>query len=53
MYNQKKKEFVEKVQKTRDAEATLRAHSINTKEELIRNSKGNTNSKEKITIDKQ
>jgi len=35
MYNQKKKEFVEKVQKTRDAEATLKAHSINTKEELI------------------
>jgi len=35
MYNQKKKEFVEKVQKIRDAEATLKAHSINTKEELI------------------
>ena len=35
MYTQKKKEFLEKVQKTRDAEATLRAHSINTKEELI------------------
>ena len=35
MYIQKKKEFLEKVQKTRDAEATLRAHSINTKEELI------------------
>ena len=35
MYNQKKKEFVEKVQKTRDAEATLKAHSIYTKEELI------------------
>ena len=35
MYNQKKKEFLEKVQKTRDAEATLRAHSINTKEELM------------------
>ena len=34
MYTQKKKEFLEKVQKTRDAEATLRAHSINTKEEL-------------------
>ena len=35
MYNQKKKEFVQKVQKIRDAEATLKAHSINTKEELI------------------
>ena len=34
-YTQKKKEFLEKVQKTRDAEATLRAHSINTKEELM------------------
>ena len=36
MYTQKKKEFLEKVQKTRDAEATLRAHSINSKEELIK-----------------
>ena len=35
VYTQKKKEFLEKVQKTRDAEATLRAHSINTKEELM------------------
>ena len=35
MYTQKKKEFLEKVQKTRDAEATLRAHSINTKQELM------------------
>ena len=35
MYTQKKEEFLEKVQKTRDAEATLRAHSINTKEELM------------------
>ena len=35
MYTQKKKKFLEKVQKTRDAEATLRAHSINTKEELM------------------
>ena len=35
MYTQKKKEFLEKVQKTRDAEATLIAHSINTKEELM------------------
>jgi exonuclease SbcC len=35
MYTQKRKEFEEKVQKIRDAESTLRAHSINTKEELI------------------
>jgi exonuclease SbcC len=35
MYTQKRKEFEEKVQKIRDAESTLRAHSINNKEELI------------------
>ena len=35
MYTQKRKEFEEKVQKIRDAESTLRAYSINTKEELI------------------
>ncbi|MDH5430912.1 MAG: SMC family ATPase [Nitrosopumilus sp.] len=34
MYNQKKKEFSEKLQTARDAEATLRAYSINSKEEL-------------------
>jgi len=34
MYNQKKKEFSVKLQNARDAEATLRAHSINNKEEL-------------------
>ena len=36
MYNQKKKEFSAKIQNARDAEATLRAHSINSKEELIK-----------------
>ena len=36
MYNQKRKEFSVKLQATRDAEATLRAHSINNKEELIK-----------------
>jgi len=35
MYNQKRKEFSEKLQHSRDAEATLRAHSINNKEELV------------------
>lgn len=35
MYNQKRKEFSEKLQHSRDAEATLRAHSINNKEELL------------------
>ncbi|MCV0431603.1 SMC family ATPase [Nitrosopumilus sp.] len=34
MYNQKRKEFLEKLQSARDAEATLKAHSINSKEEL-------------------
>lgn len=34
MYNQKRKEFSEKLQSARDAEATLRAHSINSKQEL-------------------
>ena len=36
MYNQKRKEFSEKLQSSRDAEATLRAHSINSKEELVK-----------------
>jgi len=35
MYNQKRKVFSEKLQHSRDAEATLRAHSINNKEELL------------------
>ena len=50
MYNQKKKEFGEKVQKTRDAEATLRAHSINTKEELIGIQKETQIQKEKLPL---
>ncbi|MDH5462806.1 MAG: SMC family ATPase [Nitrosopumilus sp.] len=35
-YIQKRREFSEKLQKARDAETTLRAHSINNKEELIK-----------------
>ena len=35
-YNLKKREFSEKLQKARDAEATLRAHSLNNKEELVK-----------------
>ena len=50
MYNQKKKEFVEKVQKTRDAEATLKAHSINTKEELIGIQKETQIQKKKVPL---
>ena len=34
VYNQKRKEFSEKLQNARDAEATLRAYSISNKEEL-------------------
>ena len=34
MYNQKRKVFSEKLQSARDAEATLKAHSINSKDEL-------------------
>jgi len=36
MYNQKRKEISEKLQFSRDAEATLKAHFINSKEELIK-----------------
>ena len=50
MYTQKKKEFLEKVQKTRDAEATLRAHSINTKEELMEIQKENQIQKAKLPM---
>ena len=34
LYNKKYMEFIEKLQKSRDAETTLRAHSIKTEEEL-------------------
>jgi len=50
LFTQKKKEFLEKVQKTRDAEATLRAHSINTKEELIEIQKETQIQKEKLPL---
>jgi len=50
MYAQKRKEFLEKIQKTRDAEATLRAHSINTKEELIETKKETQIQKEKLSL---
>jgi len=36
VYNQKRKEFSEKLQNARDAEATLRAYSISNKEELMK-----------------
>ncbi|HIE46739.1 MAG: AAA family ATPase [Nitrosopumilus sp.] len=49
-YTQKRKEFLEKVQKTRDAEATLRAHSINNEEELIKIQKNTQIQKEKLSL---
>ena len=50
MYTQKRKEFLEKVQKTRDAKATLRAHSINNEEELIKIQKETRIQKEKLPL---
>ena len=48
VYNQKKKEFSEKLQNARDAEATLRAHSIRTQEELKRIQEETESKKQKI-----
>ena len=48
MYNQKRKEFSEKLQHSRDAEATLRAHSISNKEELMLIQKDVQSKKENI-----
>ena len=50
MYNQKRKEFSIKLQNARDAEATLRAHSINNKEELIKIQKDTEVKKQKIPL---
>ena len=50
MYTQKRKEFSEKVQKIRDAKATLRAHSINNEEELMKIQKEIQIQKEKLSL---
>jgi len=50
MYNQKRKEFSIKLQNARDAEATLRAHSINNKEELTIIQKNTEVKKQKIPL---
>jgi len=50
MYNQKKKEFSTKLQSARDAEATLRAYSINNKEELMKIQEDVKVKKEKIPL---
>ena len=48
-YSQKREEFLEKLQRSRDAEATLKAHSINSKEELVRIQKDIEFKKQKIS----
>ena len=50
LYNQKKKEFSDKLRNLRDAEATLRAHSIGTKEELEQVQKDVETKKQKIPL---
>ena len=48
MYNQKRKEFSEKLQSARDAEATLKAHSISSKEDLIKIQNDTESKRQKI-----
>ena len=50
MYNQKKKGFSTKLQSARDAEATLRAYSINSKEELMKIQEDVNAKKQKIPL---
>ncbi len=50
MHNQKKRDFLEKVQIARDAEATLRAYSIKNKEELVKIQKEVDVKKQKIPL---
>ena len=50
MYGQKRKEFLEKLQIARDAEATLRAHSISNKEDLIKIQSDTESKKQKIPL---
>ncbi len=49
-YTEKRKEFLEKLQISRDAEATLRAHSINSKEELASIRKDTESKKQKLPL---
>jgi len=50
MYSQERDRFAGELQKIRDAEATLRAHSINTKEELAAIQNNIEIKKEKLTL---
>ena len=47
MYYQKRKEFSEKLESARDAESTLRAYSIGSKQELEKNPRRCKNKKRK------
>ncbi|MDC4217191.1 MAG: AAA family ATPase [Candidatus Nitrosopumilus limneticus] len=49
-YTLERKEFLEKVQKTRDAEITLRAHSISNEDELIKIEKDIIIQKQKLLL---
>ena len=49
-YNKKRKEFLEKLQNARDAEATLRAYCVGTEEELIKIQKDTEIKKQKIPL---
>ncbi len=50
MYSQERDRFTGKLQKIRDAEATLRAHSIKTKEELVAIQNNTEIKKEKLSL---
>ena len=50
MYNKKRADFSEKLQSARDAEATLRAHSISNKEELLKIQEDVNLKKQKIPL---
>jgi exonuclease SbcC len=50
MYSQERDRFVAELQKIRDAEATLRAHSIKTKEELVAIQNNTEIKKEKLSL---
>ena len=50
MYSQERDRFVGELQKIRDAEATRRAHSIKTKEELVAIQNNTESKKEKLSL---
>ena len=53
MYSQKRKEFSSKLHTARDADATLRAHSITNESQLLEIQKEITDKKKKIILDTQ